>query len=273
MAAIGPDPLLLDDELRHRRSGPRPAGMLVLRCAPIAAIDDGFVRSAQPCWVAAPTSASPDSRRRRAAGQERRRRMPRLGRTLAARILLAVLGIVVVTMAVGFALFARLTSQTADAQAIEQATRHRGDPGRVAAGRAGGRGRRPRPRAAGARRRRCAPRPGASYVVIIDRDGRAVLPPQPGPDRPAHRGAGGRPRRPGAHRHRPGQPRPLRQRPGARSSTPTGRRSARCRSASSSPRSASGSTHEVLDIALYTGARPRARRRGLAAARPRRSSG
>ena len=45
----------------------------------------------------------------------------RLVRTLAARILLAVLGIVVVTLAVGFALFARLTSQTADAHAIEQA--------------------------------------------------------------------------------------------------------------------------------------------------------
>ena len=48
--------------------------------------------------------------------------MPRLGRTLASRILLAVLGIVVVTMAVGFALFARLTTQTADTSAIEQAT-------------------------------------------------------------------------------------------------------------------------------------------------------
>ncbi|HEV7148795.1 MAG TPA: sensor histidine kinase [Pedococcus sp.] len=47
--------------------------------------------------------------------------MPRLGRTLAARILVAVLGIVVVTMAVGFTLFLRLTSQTADAHAIEQA--------------------------------------------------------------------------------------------------------------------------------------------------------
>ena len=48
--------------------------------------------------------------------------MRRLGRTLAARILIAVLGIVVVTLAVGFALFARLTAQTADTRAIEQAT-------------------------------------------------------------------------------------------------------------------------------------------------------
>ncbi|MDU0315325.1 sensor histidine kinase [Phycicoccus sp. M110.8] len=47
--------------------------------------------------------------------------MPRLGRTLAARILAAVLGIVVVTLAVGFALFSRLAANQADAQAREQA--------------------------------------------------------------------------------------------------------------------------------------------------------
>src|SRR6478752_6951886 len=103
-------------------------------------------------------------------GQERRRRMPRLGRTLAARILLAVLGIVVVTLAVGFALFARLTSQTADTRATEQArgiavTLGRvpqvaqevvdGDPSHVLP-------------ALGSQVRAST---GASYVVIIDRTG------------------------------------------------------------------------------------------------------
>ena len=48
--------------------------------------------------------------------------MPRLGRTLASRILVAVLGIVVTTMAVGFALFARLTTHRRTTRAIEQAT-------------------------------------------------------------------------------------------------------------------------------------------------------
>src|SRR5690348_10529698 len=96
--------------------------------------------------------------------------MPRLGRTLAARILVGVLGIVVVTLAVGFAMFTRLTSQNADAHAIEQVSSiamtlgrdpavaravQDGDPGRI------------------------LPRLGeqvredtkASYVVIIDRSG------------------------------------------------------------------------------------------------------
>jgi two-component system CitB family sensor kinase len=96
--------------------------------------------------------------------------MPRLGRTLASRILVAVLGIVVITMAVGFALFARLTTHAADARAIEQATGiavtlgrvpevaravQDGDPGHVLA-RLGEQVR------AGTK---------ASYVVIIDRDG------------------------------------------------------------------------------------------------------
>src|SRR6476620_10966685 len=111
-------------------------------------------------------------------GQERRRRMPRLGRTLAARILLAVLGIVVVTLAVGFALFARLTSQTADSHAIEQASAiattlgrvpqvgqalEAGDPGHVLA-------------TLGAEVKAAT---GASYVVIIDRDGRRYSHPNP----------------------------------------------------------------------------------------------
>ncbi|HET7800649.1 MAG TPA: sensor histidine kinase [Humibacillus xanthopallidus] len=104
--------------------------------------------------------------------------MPRLGRTLAARILLAVLGIVVVTLAVGFALFARLTSQTADSHAIEQASAiattlgrvpqvgqalEAGDPGHVLA-------------TLGAEVRAST---GASYVVIIDRDGRRFSHPNP----------------------------------------------------------------------------------------------
>lgn len=104
--------------------------------------------------------------------------MPRLGRTLAARILLAVLGIVVVTLAVGFALFARLTSQTADAHAIEQAsgiavTLGRvpqvarevvdGDPSHVLP-------------ALGSQVRAST---GASYVVIIDRTGLRYSHPNP----------------------------------------------------------------------------------------------
>lgn len=104
--------------------------------------------------------------------------MPRLGRTLAARILLAVLGIVVVTLAVGFALFARLTSQTLDAHATEQASGiavalgrvpqvaqqlESGDPGHALA-RLG-----EQVRAA----------TGASYVVIIDRSGTRHSHPNP----------------------------------------------------------------------------------------------
>jgi two-component system CitB family sensor kinase len=96
--------------------------------------------------------------------------MPRLGRTLASRILVAVLGIVVVTLAVGFALFTRLTSRTADTHAREQAaaiatTLGRntavadalldGDPGNTL------------PRLGEQVREQTH----ASYVVIIDRDG------------------------------------------------------------------------------------------------------
>src|SRR6476661_2097598 len=109
---------------------------------------------------------------------ERRSRMPSLVRTLAARILLAVLGIVVVTLAVGFALFARLTSQTADVRATEQArgiavTLGRvpqvaqevvdGDPSHVLP-------------ALGSQVRAST---GASYVVIIDRTGLRYSHPNP----------------------------------------------------------------------------------------------
>ncbi|MFC3807385.1 sensor histidine kinase [Terrabacter sp. MAHUQ-38] len=104
--------------------------------------------------------------------------MPPLGRTLAARILLAVLGIVVVTLAVGFALFARLTSQVADTRATEQATGiavtlgrvpqvaqevQSGDPQHVLP-------------ALGERVRAST---GASYVVIIDGSGRRYSHPIP----------------------------------------------------------------------------------------------
>ena len=46
--------------------------------------------------------------------------MPRMGRTLASRILVAVLGIMAVTMALGLALFTRVTSRATDQQAVEQ---------------------------------------------------------------------------------------------------------------------------------------------------------
>ncbi|HET7800024.1 MAG TPA: sensor histidine kinase [Humibacillus xanthopallidus] len=109
---------------------------------------------------------------------ERRRGMPRLARTLAARILLAVLGIVVVTLAVGFALFARLTSQTADERAIEQASGIAVTLGRV-------------PQVAqavvdgdpshdlSALGSQVRASTGASYVVIIDRTGRRWSHPNP----------------------------------------------------------------------------------------------
>ena len=96
--------------------------------------------------------------------------MPRLGRTLASRILVAVLGIVVTTMAVGFALFARLTTHAADARAIEQATGIAVTLGRVPevaqAVQDGDRG-------SVLERLGEQVRAGtsASYVVIIDRDG------------------------------------------------------------------------------------------------------
>src|SRR6476469_6271712 len=50
-----------------------------------------------------------------------RRRMPRMGRTLASWILIAVVGIIAVTMAIGLALFTQVASSTVDHNAIEQA--------------------------------------------------------------------------------------------------------------------------------------------------------
>ena len=211
-----------------------------MRLAPHSRDRNGFVRSAQPCWGMAPPRAHPGCVDGRAARSRSRRGMPRLGRTLASRILVAVLGIVVITMAVGFALFARLTTHEADARAIEQATGiavtlgrvpevaqavQDGDPGHVLA-RLGEQVR------AGT---------SASYVVIIDRDGIRYSHPT-GPDRAdpsrnrSQRSTAGSTR--GSTRAASAGP-PTRGRP---SSTPRDARSARCRSASSSRRSASGST-------------------------------
>lgn len=104
--------------------------------------------------------------------------MPRFARTLASRILFAVLGIVVVTMAVGFGFYTRLTGKAADAHAIDQATSvavtvgripavatavEQGDPGHVL------------PQLA--EHIRSATQ--ASYVVIIDRAGVRYSHPNP----------------------------------------------------------------------------------------------
>src|ERR1700710_911546 len=48
--------------------------------------------------------------------------MPRWGRTLSARILVAVLGIMALTMLVGLALYLTVTRRTVDERAVEQAT-------------------------------------------------------------------------------------------------------------------------------------------------------
>ena len=104
--------------------------------------------------------------------------MPRLGRTLASRILFAVLGIIAVTMALGLGLFSRAASRATDAQAKEQARSIAvslghvpevaravvsGDPGQTLRG------------LAEAVRRDS----GASYVVIIGSDGVRYSHPNP----------------------------------------------------------------------------------------------
>lgn len=98
------------------------------------------------------------------------RALPRVGRTLAARILVAVLGIVVVTMAVGFAFYFRLTRQAADARATEQAASIAStlgrDPGVAAALQNGDPGH--QLARLGAQVRADT---HASYVVIIDKSG------------------------------------------------------------------------------------------------------
>lgn len=104
--------------------------------------------------------------------------MPRFGRTLASRILFAVLGIVVVTMAVGFGFYIRLTGQAADAQATEQATTVAVTVGRMPEVAAALRDGDPQHELAQlAERIRAATQ--ASYVVIIDRDGLRYSHPNP----------------------------------------------------------------------------------------------
>ena len=200
--------------------------------------------------------------------------MPRLGRTLAARILLAVLGIVVVTLAVGFALFARLTSQTADATRHRAGQRHRRDPRpRSPQVARRGRGRRPGPRAAGRSGRRCGPRPARSYVVIIDRDGAALLPPQPGRSSAS---ASRSPSWPSTGTCTRASTRAASAGPptrGPRSSTPPGRSVGEVSVGILESEVGGRLTAEVLDVALYTGGRPRPRRRGLAPAGPGHQAG
>jgi two-component system CitB family sensor kinase len=107
-----------------------------------------------------------------------RKGMPRLLRTLSARILMAVLGIMALTMLVGLALYLTVTSRTLDERAVEQATSVAvtlGDaPGVASAVEAGD----PDHRLAGmAERIRKAAR--ASYVVVIDRSGVRYSHPNP----------------------------------------------------------------------------------------------
>jgi two-component system CitB family sensor kinase len=104
--------------------------------------------------------------------------MPRFGRTLASRILVAVLGIVVATMAVGFGFYTRLTGRAADAHATDQATSIAVTVGRVpevAAAVASGDPDHVLPRLA----ERIRAASGASYVVIIDRRGVRYSHPNP----------------------------------------------------------------------------------------------
>jgi two-component system, CitB family, sensor kinase len=104
--------------------------------------------------------------------------MPRMGRTLASRILFAVLGIIVVTMAIGLVLFTQITSRTTDEQAIEQARSIAVSLGRVPsvaqAVEAGDPQHTLRSVAEAVRRDS-----GASYVVIIGRDGLRYSHPNP----------------------------------------------------------------------------------------------
>jgi len=104
--------------------------------------------------------------------------MPRLGRTLSARILVAVLGIMALTMLIGLGLYSSVTSRATDEQAVQQATSiavtlgnapgvasavEAGDPDHLLAG-------------IGERIRAAS---GASYVVLIDRTGVRYSHPNP----------------------------------------------------------------------------------------------
>jgi two-component system CitB family sensor kinase len=104
--------------------------------------------------------------------------MPRVGRTLASRILFAVLGIMAVTMALGLALFSRVASRATDEQAKEQARSIAVSLGRVPevarAVVAGDPTHSLRGLAESVRHDS-----GASYVVIIGRDGVRYSHPNP----------------------------------------------------------------------------------------------
>ena len=104
--------------------------------------------------------------------------MPRVSRTLAARILAAVLFIVVATMAIGFAFYAHLARQAEDTQAMEQATNVAatlGEMPQVAAAVQSGDPDHLMPELA-ARVRKAT---NAAYVVIIDRTGKRYSHPNP----------------------------------------------------------------------------------------------
>src|SRR5437879_984093 len=107
-----------------------------------------------------------------------RRRMPRMGRTLASRILFAVLGIIAVTMAIGLVLFTRVTSRATDEQAVEQARSIAVSIGHVPSVAQAVQSGDPRHTLRGLAEavRRDS---GASYVVIIGRDGVRYSHPNP----------------------------------------------------------------------------------------------
>jgi two-component system CitB family sensor kinase len=104
--------------------------------------------------------------------------MPRMGRTLASRILIAVVGIIAVTMAIGLALFTQVASSTVDHNAIEQARSIAVSLGHVPSVAAAVEAGDPQRslRSLGESVRRDA---GASYVVIIGRDGIRYSHPNP----------------------------------------------------------------------------------------------
>ena len=216
-------------EWRHRRSGGERTGTVV-RLAPHSRDRNGFVRSAQPCWGMAPPRAHPGCVDGRAARSRSRRGMPRLGRTLASRILVAVLRHRRHHDADEFGGHRQTTTHEADARAIEQATGiavtlgpgtvaqavQDGDPGRVLA--------------------RLGEQVRAGTSASLHRHHRPrrhpSLPPARVPDRTTHRGTGRSARRPGPRgggRRAASAGPPTRGRP---SSTPRDARSARCRSAS-----------------------------------------
>lgn len=104
--------------------------------------------------------------------------MPRWGRTVAGRILVAMVGILAVTMTVGFLLASRATQQLTDAQTMRQAesiARTVADVPDVPAGVMGGDPLKRLPSLAERLRRNF----GATYIVIIDASGKRYSHPNP----------------------------------------------------------------------------------------------